>query len=138
MRATSFGLTLGVLLGCQDTAGGPDVAEPVTAVEATTAEEPTPASAEEIADICRAYRKALRSRWDDQRTRQEVRGLELQADEAIAWQVELASGDTRRALAATRAVVAAAEQHDLTSACEPLASLVRVAETMMDVPDGGR
>jgi len=140
-------VALGATLGCGGPAGQPSqpvAAEPADASAAIVQPEPAtetptaeiqPATADEVAAICRAYRRALRSHWDDQRTRQEVRGLELQSDEAVAWQVELASGDSGRALAATRAVVASSERHELESACEPLASLVQVAETMMDVPD---
>ena len=77
---------------------------------------------------------ALRSRWDDQRTREAVRGLSLSTDVASGWQQQLTDGDADQALSASRAVVDAARLQDLSSTCEALASLVAVAESMQDAP----
>jgi len=98
------------------------------------AAEPTPATAEEIAEICGVYRDALRSHWDDQRTREAVRGLALRSDMAAAWQTDLTDGDADQALAASRSVVEAAAQQDLATTCEALSGLVAVAGSMSEVP----
>ena len=115
-------------------ATNPSETEPSQDDEQATAAEPTPASASEIAEICRVYRDALRSRWDDQRTREAVRGLSLSTDVASGWQQQLTDGDADQALSASRAVVDAARLQDLSSTCEALASLVAVAESMQDAP----
>jgi len=108
--------------------------DPPPADEPATQAEPTPATPDEIAEICRVYRDALRSRWDDQRTREAVRGLSLTSDVASAWQQDLADGDADQALSASRSVVEAAAQEDLATPCEALLGLVAVAGSMRDVP----
>ena len=120
--------------GAPTPVAAPAAPEPIPPDALATEAEPTPASAVEITEICRVYRDALRSRWDDQQTREAVRGLSLSSDMASAWQRQLTDGDADQALSASRAVVDAAALQDLASTCEPLAGLVAVAESMRDVP----
>lgn len=105
-----------------------DAATP--AVEVAT----SPATRQEIASLCKLYRKALRSRWDDARTRQEVGALELSTSTAMDWQRDLTGGDVDVALAASRELVTAAVAADLTAECEPLLSLVTLSEAMQAAP----
>ncbi len=120
-----------------DPAGGTGTPQPASADEAVeteaTAAVPPPAAeatAQEIKDICKVYRKALRGRWDDERTRGEIRGLSLSSAAAASWREELVSGDPTRALDASRAVVTSAGEQGLGGICEPLAGLVALAEAM--------
>ncbi len=95
---------------------------------------PDPVDRDEIVAICDQYRKALRGRWDDSRTREGVRGLELASASARAWQHDLADGDPDTALAASHGVVAAATDLQLEGECEALASLVAIADAMKAAP----
>ncbi len=125
--------------GASPTAAGEDGAE-ATARDATPAaagedgtalaDEEEPASRDDVAALCRVYRKALRERWDDERTREQVLSLQLETAAARAWQETLGTGDADEALAASRLVVLAAEDLDLHRPCEPLASLVSLADAM--------
>lgn len=102
---------------------------------AGTGEETDPATKEEVAALCTLYRKALRGRWDDGRTREEVRGLELSSARALAWRSDLSDGDVDTALDASREVVAAGLAFQLTSECEPLRALVSTADDIREAPD---
>ncbi len=143
---------VGLAAGCGggDTAApSPDAADGVAEVEEAAPPAASPqegsadeesleasaATAAEVADICRVYRAALRGRWDDQRTREEVRVLDLTSDAARVWQADLVEGGAERSLAASRSVVDAAQQLGQISACEPLAGLVSLAESMQGAPD---
>ena len=143
LRSLSVALVF-VIWGCSPGADQPgNEATGASSSDATDAEEQTPSDAvvpepspatpatdDEIKDICKVYRKALRGRWDDERTRGEIRGLTLASAVAIGWRGELISGDSVRALDASRAVVTAAEEQGLKGICEPLAGLVALAEAM--------
>ena len=143
--AAAAGLWLGACGGTSAPTTAPDPGDAGAAVEEPTAaqgtpgvatdEQPAAATAEEVASICRVYRTALRGRWDDQRTREEIRGLPLHSAMATAWQSDLVEGAAARSLAASRAVVDAARQQDLVSACEPLEGLVSLAESMQSAPE---
>ena len=120
-------------------AGGVDAAEDPAATEPPTGEPaPEPATTGELTALCGVYRKALRNRWDDSRARQEVHGLELTTDTARRWQSALAAGDVDTALAASRAVVAAADAAKLGAECEALAGLVDIADAMKAAPESFR
>lgn len=117
----------GALEGGQAASGGTEAAE--------VTEETNPATKEEVAALCTLYRKALRGRWDDGRTREEVRGLELSSARALAWRSDLSDGDVDTALDASREVVEAGLAFQLTSECEPLRALVSTADDIREAPD---
>lgn len=96
--------------------------------------EPTPATLDEIRAICRVYRRATYGRWDDQRTRGEFGGLELSSDVAADWQARLSTSDPAAALDASRAVLEAAREAGVASACQPLEGLLVVATGLEDAP----
>jgi len=101
---------------------------------AAASEDLGEATRDEVAALCTLYRKALRGRWDDGRTRGEVRGLELTTPRARGWQTDLAEGDVNVAREASRAVVEAGLGFQLTSECEPLRALVATADDIKAAP----
>ncbi len=109
-------------------------AEPVSEAEPVTEAEIAPATLDEIRAICRVYRRATYGRWDDQRTRGELGGLDLTSDMAAGWQTRLSTSDPADALDATRAVLDAAHEAGVASACQPLEGLVAVAAGLAGPP----
>ncbi len=105
-----------------------DVATGEPAGELPVEAEPTPVTLDEIRAICRVYRQATYGRWDDQRTRGELGGLDLTSDVAAAWQLQLSSAEASAAAEASRAVLDAAETAGIESACAPLDGFVAVTE----------
>jgi len=133
-------LVAGACVGCSAPGTGAEPTEladgkTVAAAESEpTAAEPTPATVDEIRAICRVFRQATYGRWDDQRTRGEIGGLDLESDVAATWQRQISEPDGALSLAATRAVLDAAHEAGVASACEPLEGLVAVASGLAATP----
>ncbi|MDP7114054.1 MAG: hypothetical protein QGH45_18935 [Myxococcota bacterium] len=121
----------GEVTGAERTAVTPGAA---TADGAVEAEAPAAATRGEVGAICGVYRRALSGRWDDQRTREAVRALDLTTATARGWGEILASDDVDASLDASREVVAAGATLQVGSDCEALGSLVAIADAMKDAP----
>ena len=143
--SAALALFLTVWPGCAPTAPGrasdadevPPAVQTVAildAAEVAEEPEPTPATLDEIRAICRVFRLATYGRWDDQRTRGELGGLEMTSDVAAGWQARLSTLGPTDALDATRAVLDAAHEAGVASACEPLEGLVAVTSGLAAAP----
>jgi hypothetical protein len=121
----------GEVTGAERTAVPPG--EPAAAA-VEEADQVAAATRGEVTAICGLYRSALSGRWDDQRTREAVRALDLTTATARGWRDVLAGDDVNAALDASRAVVAAGATLQVGSDCEALGSLVAIADAMKDAP----
>ncbi len=117
-----------------DRPSAPEGASPGGDAAGAADPETAQATRGEVSSICGVYRRALTGRWDDQRTREEIRGLELASATAHGWREALAGEDTAAALDASREVVTAGESLQVGSDCDALGSLVAIADAMKDAP----